>query len=173
MADQDPRARARYLVTVMDRGDNESVVLEMARLTAERANGGRQPHLIVCELVEALAHMLRTAGGSPVREEAAYGLELTNDADDQKIDIDEASPPVRACVRALLAQLNDHADDALFQVDLALRDTSFQATLEVFTHVLLWTIGALKWCDASQMPRPQWLGAAASPTGPPGRRGRR
>jgi len=168
-----PRSQARYLVSVMDRGDNESVVLELAKLTAERAGGGRQSHLIVCELVEALATMLRTASGPPWPETPNYGLELTDDDDDRRIAIDETSPQVRASVRALLARLNDHNDDALFQVELALREDSFQATLEVFTHVLLWTIGALKWCDANKMPRPQWLGElASSPTGPRGRRGR-
>jgi hypothetical protein len=174
MIDRRPRSQARYLVAVMDRGDNESVVLELARLTAERAGGGRQSHLIVCELVEALATMLRRAAGPPWPQDPNFGLELTNDDDEQQISIDETSPQVRASVRALLAQLNDHTEDALFQVDLALREPSFQATLDVFTHVLLWTIGALKWCDANEVSRPQWLGElASSPTGPRGRRGHR
>lgn len=170
MIDQQPRSQARYLVAVMDKGDNESIVLELARLTAERACGGRQSHLIIGELVEALATMLRTAAGPSGTESPNYALELTDDYDDKQIAIDETSPPVRASVRALLARLNEHTDDARFQVELALRDDSFQATLDVFTHILLWTIGALKWCDANRVPRPRWLGElASSPTGPRGR----
>jgi hypothetical protein len=141
----------------MDRNDNESMVLELARLTADRVTGGRESHLIVCELVTALAQMMRTAAGPSSSEDPNYGLELMDD--EQAIDIDETSPPVRASVRALLAQLNGHSEDALIQVDLALTDSSFQATLEVFAHVLLWTIGMLKWCDANDVARPQWLGA--------------
>jgi hypothetical protein len=162
MSEQHPRSQARNLVAIMDRGDDESIMLELARLTADREQGGRASHLIVCELVSALAGMMVAAAGpSKPGGEPSYGLELTND-DDHEIGIDDASPPVRAAVRALLAELNEHPEDALFQVDLALRDASFQATLEVFTHVLLWTIGMLKWCDANDVPRPQWLGVMAS-----------
>jgi hypothetical protein len=157
MSEQHPRSRARFLVGVMDSGDNESMVLEMARLTADRTTGGRQSHLIACELINALAEMMHTAAGPSAPDSPSYGVELTDD-DNGSISIDDTSPPVRAAVRALLAQLNDHADDALFQVDLALRDDGFQATLEVFTHVLLWTIGMLKWCDANGVRRPKWLG---------------
>ncbi len=157
MSELHPRSRARFLVGVMDSGDNESLVLELARLTAERQSGGRESHVIVCELITALSEMMHTAAGPSAKDSPNYGLELTDD-DNESIAIDDTSPPVRASVRALLAQLNGHTDDALFQVDLALRDDAFQATLEVFTHVLLWTIGMLKWCDANEVRRPRWLG---------------
>ena len=156
-----PRQQARQLVAVMQRSDDESMVLEMARLTADRADGGRESHLIVCELISALAEMMLTAAGPADEEdERTYGLELTGDDDDQ-MDIDQTSPPIRAAVRALLAELNGHCDETRFQVDLAFRDTSFKATLEVFAHVVLWTIGMLEWCDANDVNRPQWLGDLA------------
>lgn len=155
------RQQARQLVGVMQRNDDESMVLEMARLTADRAAGGRESHQIVSELICALAGMMLTAAGPADQDEdRTYGLELTGD-DDNELDIDQTSPPIRAAVRALLAELNGHTDEALFQVDLALRDTSFKATLEVFAHVVLWTIGMLEWCDANGVHRPQWLGDLA------------
>jgi hypothetical protein len=157
----DIRSQARYLVEVTHRGDDESLVLELGRLTADRAKGGQQSYLIACELVSALASMMMTAAGPSGPEEASYGLELTDD-EDHEIRIDEASPPVRAAVRALLAELNQHSEDTLFQLDLALREDTFQATLEVFAHVLLWTSGMLEWCDANDVPRPKWLGAMVS-----------
>lgn len=153
MNQQHPRSQARRLVDVMHRGDDESLVLELARLTADRVHGGRESHLIVCELLAALAQMLHTASGPG---EPAYGLEIADD-DDNQIDIDDASPPVRAAVRALLAQLNHHPDDAGFQVDLALQEETLQATIEVFAHVLLWTMGMLKWCSDNNVPTPGWL----------------
>jgi len=161
MTEQHPRSQARQLVEFMHHNDDESMVLELARLTADRAKGGRQSHLIICELISALARMLLTASGPAGANDSTYGLELTND-DDQQIAIDEASPPVRAAVRALLAQLNEHAEDALFQVELALREDTFKVTLEVFAHVLLWTKGMLEWCDTNNMPRPRWLGMMVS-----------
>jgi hypothetical protein len=157
-----PRLQAKQLVGVMRRNDDESMVLEMARLTADRANGGRESHLIACELIAALSQMMLTAAG-PEQEDIdrTYGLELTGD-DDNQLDIDQTSPPIRAAVRALLAELNGHTEETLFQVDLAFREISFKATIEVLAHIVLWTIGMLEWCDTNRVPRPQWLGDLAS-----------
>lgn len=156
------------MLGVMRAGDDEDLVLEMARLTADRANGGQEAHLIVSELVAALAEMMLTASGSSEKDaggtghdDNVYGLELTDD-DDALLDIDQTSPPVRAAVRALLAQLNAHTDEAQFQVELALRDHGFRVTIEVLAHVLLWTIGMVDWCDENDVPRPLWLGGFAS-----------
>jgi len=158
-----PRLQASQLVGVMRRNDDESMVLEMARLTADRTNGGRESHLIACELIAALSQMMLTAAGPEEQDDAnrSYGLELTGD-DDGQLDIDQTSPPIRAAVRALLAELNGHTEETLFQVELALRENSFKATIEVLAHVVLWTIGMLEWCDANGVPRPQWLGDLAS-----------
>ncbi|CAM3292606.1 hypothetical protein KIPE111705_00115 [Kibdelosporangium persicum] len=161
MSEHNARLQARRLVGVMRAGDDESLVLEMARLTADRANGGRESHLIVGELIVALAQMMLTAAGPAEDGDRAYGLELTGD-DDNQLDIDQTSPPIRAAVRALLAQLNDHADEAQFQVDLALCEDNFKVTIEVMAHVLLWTIGMIDWCDEHGVARPLWLGDLAS-----------
>lgn len=168
MTESHPRSHAQRLVAMMQRGDDEGTVLEMARLTADRANGGRSSHLIARELIAALAHMMLTAAGPSAKAgDTTYGLELTGD-DDNELDIDQTSPPVRASVRALLAQLNDHPEDATFQIDLALRDNGFKATVEVLAHVLLWTIGMLEWCDGKGVPRPRWLGALVPARRAPG-----
>ncbi|MCE7003510.1 hypothetical protein LWC34_11815 [Kibdelosporangium philippinense] len=162
MSERNPRLLARHLIGAMRGGDDEGIVLEMARLTADRANGGRESHLVACELIVALSQMMLTAAG-PVEApgERTYGLELTGD-DNRQLDIDRTSPPIRAAVRALLAQLNERSEDALFQVDLALRDAEFKVTMEVIVHVLLWTIGMIEWCDEHDVARPRWLGDLAS-----------
>nr|CEL20493.1 hypothetical protein [Kibdelosporangium sp. MJ126-NF4] len=147
------------MVGVMRSGDDETLVLEMARLTADRANGGNDSRRIVSELISALATMMLTASGTS-EEDNVYGLELMDD-DDAQMDIDQTSPPVRAAVRALLAQLNRHTDEASFQVELALREDGFKPTVEVLAHVLLWTIGMIDWCDEHAVPRPPWLGDLA------------
>jgi hypothetical protein len=157
MTQRHPRWRARQLVEYAHHNDDERLVQELARLTEERADGSRETHELLYELVAALARMMLTAAG-PERDEPVYGLELT-DEDNLEIAIDETQPPVRGAVRALLAELNGHPDDARFQVDLALRDPSFTATVEVASHILLWTVGMLQWCDAQGVPRPRWLGS--------------
>jgi hypothetical protein len=149
---------ARQLVDYMRDGDDEGMVLELARLTAVRAGGSHEAHLVVGELIAALAQMMAHASGG---DEPTYGLELTND-DEQQVAIDEASPPVRAAIRALLAELNHHPDDRVFQVELALREDTFKATLDVYAHVLLWTMGMIEWCDDNHVARPRWLGPAVS-----------
>jgi hypothetical protein len=131
------------------------------RLTADRENGGRDSYLITCELIAALSQMMLTAAGPEQDADRSYGLELTGDENEQ-LDIDKTSPPIRAAVRALLAELNGHSEETLFQVELALRDNSFKATIEVLAHVVLWTIGMLEWCDTNGIMRPQWLGDLAS-----------
>jgi hypothetical protein len=162
MTEQHPRTVARQLVEYMRRNNDESMVLELARLTADRANGGREAYSVACELVAALARMMFIAAGPQSGgDDQTYGLELTND-DDQEITIDEASPPVRAAVRALLAELNEHHEDAEFQVELALREATFNATIEVYAHILLWTVGMLDWCDTNHVARPHWLGPVVS-----------
>jgi len=153
-----PRSHARLLIEVMRRGDEDSMVLELARLTAGRAKGGRESHLVAGELISALALMMSAAAEPITTPEPVYGLELTTN-NDGEIEIDDTSPPVRATVRALLAELNGFPDEARFQVDLALRDDTLEATLEVFVHTLLWTAGMLKWCDSNSVDRPSWLGA--------------
>ncbi|MET0132160.1 MAG: hypothetical protein ABW215_01055 [Kibdelosporangium sp.] len=161
MTERNPRSHGRHLVEMMQRGDDESMVLEMARLTADRADGGRDAHAVASELVAALAQMMISAAGPEACKETTYGLELTGD-DENQVDIDHTSPPVRAAVRALLAELNEHPQDAGYQLDLALRETTFKATIEVMAHIVLWTIGMLEWCDDNGVPRPRWLGAMAS-----------
>jgi hypothetical protein len=145
---------------MMRHGDEESMLLELVRLTEDRAKGGRQSHLIASELIAALARMMFSAADPSTSDEPVYGLELSNN-DNNEVGIDDTSPPVRATVRALLAELNGHPDEAVFQVDLALRDADLEVTLEVYTHALLWTIGMVKWCDGNGVPRPLWLGAMA------------
>src|SRR5688500_8318886 len=94
-----PRLQARQLVDVMRRNDDESMVLEMARLTADRENGGRDSYLITCELIAALSRMMLTAAGPEQDADRTYGLELTGDENEQ-LDIHKTRPPIRGARRA-------------------------------------------------------------------------
>jgi hypothetical protein len=139
-------------------GDTSGLVDALDRLTAERADGGPGPHQIVGELISAAVQMVSLRAGSmPV--ETLFAVDIRDDVDNA-IAIDHLDPPLRATVRALLAELNGHKEDARFQLELALRDIDMEATLEVVVHALLWTIGMLEWCEEQGVDAPDWLRGA-------------
>jgi len=98
--------------------------------------------------------MLLRVGCQP--DDVTYALDLRDD-EEFTVPIDELTPPLRATVRALLAELNGHTADAEYQLELALSERSLTTTLDVVVHALLWTIGLLEWCEATGAPAPEWL----------------
>ena len=136
-------------------GDTERVFDALRSLTEGQGIVGSDTRMIVGQLVSAAAEMMLTrVGGSP--EDVTYAVDLRDD-DEFAIPIDELEPPLRATVRALLAELNGLPEEADFQLDLALREQTAPTTLDVVVHSLLWTIGLLEWCEAEQRPAPEWL----------------
>jgi len=87
-----------------------------------------------------------------------FGLDLRR-PDGTKVEIDELEPPVRATMRALLAQVNGHPEDAADQLDLAVAGTE-RATAEAVVLALRWTVNAVESCAESGVPLPDWLRAA-------------
>jgi hypothetical protein len=145
------RAGARELVHVAREGDTESVFNVLRRLT----EGAVDAQEIVGQLVAATAQMmLLRAGDAP--EDVTYAIDLRND-EEFGVPIDELTPPLRATVRALLAELNGHSEEAQFQLELALCRQTVPTTLDVVVHCLLWTIGMLEWCEEQDRPAPEWL----------------
>jgi hypothetical protein len=76
------------------------------------------------------------------------------------VDIDELRPEVRAIVRALLAEVNDHREDTFDQLELAL-DGAGEGLVDGVILVLLWTVSAMVWCEEHDEPAPGWLAMAA------------
>ncbi|MBP2326273.1 hypothetical protein JOF56_006658 [Kibdelosporangium banguiense] len=149
------RAGARELVHVARDGDTDGVFQALRRLTERQGIVGSDTRLIVGQLVSASAEMmLQRVGTAP--DEVTYAVDLRDD-EQFNVPIDELEPPLRATVRALLAELNGLPDEADFQLDLALREQNVPTTLDVVVHSLLWTIGLLEWCEAEQKPAPEWL----------------
>ncbi|MEV4318989.1 hypothetical protein [Actinocrispum sp. NPDC049592] len=147
------QAGARELVQVAREGDTQAVFEVLRRLT-EDAVDARE---IVGQLVAASAQMmLLRVGKAP--DDVTYVVDLRDD-DEFAVPIDELTPPLRATVRALLAELNGRPDEAEFQLELALCEQTVHTTLDVVVHCLLWTIGLLEWCEDQQRPAPEWLAA--------------
>jgi hypothetical protein len=72
------------------------------------------------------------------------------------VEIDELDPPVRATIRALLAAVNEHPEDAADQIALAVAG-GLQATAEVVVLALRWTVNAVESCAETGVPLPDWL----------------
>lgn len=152
------RARARALVVMARDGDTAGLVEALDQLIVEQVDGGPGPHQIVGELISAAVQMVSLrAGATP--PQTLFAVDIRDDAD-HAVAIDHLDPPLRATIRALLAELNGHPDDARFQLELALRDIDMEATLEVVVHALLWTIGMLEWCEDEGVDAPDWLRGA-------------
>jgi hypothetical protein len=150
---QRAQAGARELVQVAREGDTQAVFEVLRRLT-EDAVDARE---IVGQLVAASAQMmLLRVGGAP--DDVTYAVDLRDD-EEFAVPIDELTPPLRATVRALLADLNGRPDEAEFQLELALCEQTVTTTLDVVVHCLLWTIGLLEWCEEQDRPAPEWLAA--------------
>jgi hypothetical protein len=152
------RTRARALVAMARTGDTSGLVDALDEITTEQVHGGPEPHLIVGELIAAAVQMVSLRAGA-VPAHTLFAVDIRDDGDNA-VAIDHLDPPLRATVRALLAELNGHQDDARFQLELALRDIDLEAILEVVVHALLWTIGMLEWCEDEGVAAPEWLMAA-------------
>ncbi|ONI79497.1 hypothetical protein ALI144C_27270 [Actinosynnema sp. ALI-1.44] len=152
------RARARALVAMARDGDTTGLVDALDRLLAEREAGGPGPHQVVGELITAAVEMVGLRAGD-VPAHTLFAVDIRDDTDNA-VAIDHLDPPLRATIRALLAELNGHPDDTRFQLELALRDIDLEATLEVVVHALLWTIGMLEWCEEQGVDAPDWLRGA-------------
>lgn len=100
---------------------------------------------IVAELINVATAAVRDTAG-PLRERAAFAIDLRDD-DNDRVVIDDLEPPVRATIRALLAELNGSPDDASFQLDLAMRGVDHRSGLDTVRRVLTMTIGLLHWSE--------------------------
>lgn len=109
---------------------------------------------ILATLVEATGTMVRARA-------AALGLSGVISADlrrpDQsEVDIDVITPPMRATIRALLAEVNGCPADAADQVALAVAGDD-RSTVDVIVLALGWTAEAVDSCAGCGVSPPQWL----------------
>lgn len=125
--DSDADGLTDALETVVDQGDQlrpyvRAVVAELIQVaaTAVRDNADRQG----CDL--------------------AFAVDLRDD-DNSSVSIDQLAPPIRATIRALLADLNGHPEDAEFQLDLAVRQLDPMTGLDTVRRALTMTVALLQW----------------------------
>lgn len=144
---QDERAQAiatvYALIDEIDHGSSVSVAATVERLTGpDHADLLRA---VIDELLDLSADAVRSLAGEP-EPNAAYMLELCDSAG-EPTDIDNVDPPQRAVIRALLARLAGHEEDAAAQIQIALASGDREDAAEVLSTALLWTVDTLARVD--------------------------
>lgn len=109
----------------------------------DREDRGGRLRAVLTDLVHDIARLLRLQAAfcgveGPCHVEAVL-------PDGTPLDIDEVVPPVRAAVRALLADYNDCPDDVDDQIDLVLR-AERDAVVRAVLVLLNLASGLNRWC---------------------------
>ena len=155
MRSEDPEAQAtaHQLVHCVLDADQVGLTETLETVAAHPADELRAyVREIVAELINVATTAVRDSAG-PLRDRAAFAIDLRDD-DNDRVGIDDLEPPVRATIRAMLADLNDSPEDASFQLDLAVRgvgeSTGIEAGLDTVRRALTMTIGLLHWSEQSE-----------------------
>jgi hypothetical protein len=155
MRSEDPEAQAtaHQLVHCVLDADQDGLTETLETVAAHPADELRTyVREIVAELINVATTAVRESAG-PLRDRAAFAIDLRDDENDQ-VTIDDLEPPVRATIRAMLADLNDSPDDAAFQLDLAVRGVGESAGLETgldtVRRALTMTVGLLNWSEQTE-----------------------
>ncbi|WP_285509613.1 hypothetical protein [Actinokineospora sp. NBRC 105648] len=150
-----PRGVARRLVAVTRGGDLDPRGQAGALDVLAGPDHRDRLAAVLRELVVATADMMVCRAEEPGADKA-FMLDLRDD-EGEPVQVDTLDPPVRALVRALLAQLNGTPEDTEFQLGLALRADERFDPVDVLVLALLWTVGSIEWCEQHDAPTPGWL----------------
>lgn len=110
---------------------------------------------LLTELTRATAEMTAAQSLAPL-DKVAYRLSIST-LDGVPVVVDQLDPPVRAVLRAVLAQLHHDPADAQEQVDLATAAAADRGGIDAVLHALLWTQYSWRGCRALGIAPPQWL----------------
>jgi len=150
MQSEDPEAQAtaHQLVHCVLEADSDGLTETLETVIAHPTDELR-PYVreVVAELINVATAAVRSTTAQ--FQNAAFAVDLRDDTND-RVGIDELDPPVRATIRAMLAELNNSPDDASFQLDLAVRGVDRRTGLETVRRALTMTIGLLHWSEQSE-----------------------
>jgi hypothetical protein len=150
MRSEDPEAQAtaHQLVHCVLEADPDGLTETLETVVDHPADELR-PYVrdVVAELIHVATAAVRHSAAGFIGN-AAFAVDLRDD-DNDRVGIDELEPPVRATIRAMLAELNGSPDDASFQLDLAVRGVDRRTGLDTVRRALTMTIGLLHWSEQS------------------------
>ena len=155
--DHQAQVTAHQLVHCVLEADSDGLTETLETVVDQPADELR-PYVreVVAELINVATTAVRGSTGQ-LFHNAAFAVDLRDDAND-RVGIDELDPPVRATIRAMLAELNGSPDDASFQLDLAVRGIDRRTGLDTVRRALTMTIGLLHWSE-----QPERLEAVMDP----------
>ena len=150
MQSEDPEAQAtaHQLVHCVLEADSDGLT-ETLETVIDHPGDELRPYVreVVAELINVATAAVRSTTAQ--FQNAAFAVDLRDDTND-RVGIDDLDPPVRATIRAMLAELNNSPDDASFQLDLAVRGVDRRTGLETVRRALTMTIGLLHWSEQSE-----------------------
>lgn len=133
-------------------GSEDDALMLLRRLAAASDDAARDS---VCELARAnVAMLLDLAGGKA--EDMVVTLD-GEDAEGNRVTIDDFEPAQRAATRVMLALANDHPADAQAQLDIVARTGDPLELGQVFVHTLCWTLELLDNVEVNGAAVPAWL----------------
>lgn len=151
MRTEDPEAQAaaHQLVHCVLRADEDGLT-ETLDTVVDQPGETLRPYVreVVAELINVAAAAIRHYA-APRQGTTAFAVDLRDD-DNARVAIDDLTPPVRATIRAMLAELNGSPEDAAFQLDLAVRGVDRHSGLDALRRTLTMTIGLLNWSEQAE-----------------------
>ncbi|WAL66894.1 hypothetical protein ORV05_03570 [Amycolatopsis cynarae] len=136
MSQPNARRLADQLIDVVENRDFDGLAGLVPQVVGSRAPESHLFRPLLAELVVAVAELIRLrTGTSEVHETFTVGL---FDEGNRALDIDELQPPLRAMLRAVLAELNGDAEDARIQLEFAASDPDVAGRVDALLHLARW-----------------------------------
>ncbi|WP_330272682.1 hypothetical protein OG205_38265 [Lentzea sp. NBC_00516] len=101
----------------------------------------------------SMVSALGSGGATPVKMQVF-------DEDGNEVQIDDADPPVRTAIRALLAEVHGDQDAAAEQIEIALANGQPQELATVVLQALRWTLKLAIECETRELPVAPWITAS-------------
>jgi hypothetical protein len=146
--DHEAQATAHQLVHCVLEADSDGLTETLETVVDQPADELR-PYVreVVAELINVATTAVRHST-TRIQGNAAFAVDLRDDTND-RVGIDDLDPPVRATIRAMLAELNGSPEDASFQLDLVVRGVDRWTGLDTVRRALTMTVGLLHWSEQS------------------------
>ncbi|MGW4206456.1 hypothetical protein ACWEIJ_00590 [Lentzea sp. NPDC004789] len=96
---------------------------------------------------------LGSGGATPVKMQVF-------DEEGNEVQIDDADPPVRTAIRALLAEVHGDQEAASEQIEIALANGAPQELATVVLQALRWTLKLAIECETRDLPVASWITAS-------------
>jgi hypothetical protein len=110
----------------------------------------RELVLLLFSECSAMVAALGSGGATPVKMQVF-------DEDGQEVPIDDADPPVRTAIRALLAEVHGDQEAAAEQIEIALTNGAPQELATVVLQALRWTVKLAAECQTRDLDVPDWI----------------